>query len=598
MSSTTLLLGSNMQSAYAKSDDDSNLPQKDGESINVENSRDIENMGNPEFEEIEPVDVDELEDTAKEAPDEIEVPEEVQDLFKEIKDKDRPIDEDVRNIIEQELEGSELDMSVNSFIEEKSKAIVDISEELETNGDGDTIDGVASLSGVAFDAFDGPSRAECVDYHRSPPATYSPPDPTIGVGQNHVIVMENKCGAIYDSSTGDLVQGPFDLHVFFLPAGEEENEISAPFIVYDEPSGRFFITITDVTDGVVRLAISNEDDRIDRGGVLDAAGFNVWSIRFRSGGDPGDLYLDRPSFAVSSDKVAITGNLLTAGDKVFKGSQSAFLDKNCYLNPPAAGCGFFYKRNTAVFSPHAVVTTGTDEDITIISSTPTYTDRRAVQNMLYLESWTGPANDPVDKAFHVKMKPTGVPQGAPQPALRPNSILPYYVETGDNRIQSAYETPNHNFIWLTFNDACYIERGAEPGGERFESDCIRLIQLEKSKLELVQDFNVGLGTFYGALTVDDQGTLYVIFGLTSTGEFPFEGIPTYPSLQVSRQLAGAKIRTLEGVLFLEGDSFTTDTRWGDYFGAAPDPDGTGAWLHGEYQTGHPLNWGTKIAHVN
>jgi len=574
-----------MRLAYATSHDTSNLPQKDGgETLKVTKTRDMNNMEYAEFKTIKPIDESKLKDLTVQADKEVDVPSEVEDRIKEIQDSSKT--EDVKDRIKEDLEASDLDMSVNSFLEQKKDAMLDIgnladtkkahSSGTDSNNNAALGDSAAAnvFSGVVFN---GPTKDKCVAFRDTKHEwAFEPPDPASAVGEKYVVVMDNRCGAIYDKSSHNLLVGPLDLNVFFNAGGDV---LADPFITFDKTTGRFFVTEMDVTAGGVYVATAKEST-----GILKGTDWLETFIPFRlDNNDPENEFLDQPYHAVSSDKFVVSGNLF-ADD--FIGARSAFIDKTCLIDPNTA-CTFFYSDiNPQVFSPHPVVTDSTDEDITIISSTPKFTDGSIIQNMLYVQSWTGPADNLDANAFLTEMNMADQPQGG----VQPNTDTLVYSVHNDNRVMSAYETPNHKFIWLTFNDACFFKSN---GGDVFERDCVRLIEMNKKTLDLVQDFNIGnsdVDTFGGGITVDGRGIMYVVFGQSAADLFP--------SLFAARQLPGTPINTLSDFLSLEiGKAFKNDPRYGDYFAASPDTDGTGAWLYGEFMPTNPENWGTKIGSV-
>jgi hypothetical protein len=132
--------------------------------------------------------------------------------------------------------------------------------------------------------------------------------------------------------------------------------------------------------------------------------------------------------------------------------------------------------------------------------------------------------------------------------------------------------------------------------------CIRLVEIDKSTQKPTQDFNIedpNNHIFYGALTVDSEGALYIVFG--ASGQI-------FPSLFTARQLAGAPSETVEIRLLRTGANFIYNpsvdnsliSRYGDYFGAVPETNGKGAWLYGEYVPTNPSNlndWGTFVGKV-
>ena len=166
----------------------------------------------------------------------------------------------------------------------------------------------------------GPDQASCG-------GTF-PPDATVATGKDHVVVMDNLCGAIY-SKTGALPQS-FALNPFFN-AGNDK--LRSPFVSYDLPRDRFFATVTDVDVGQVIIAVSRS--------VGPLADWATFVLIFTPINCP-----DQPFHATSSDKFVVSVNMFenhceklpNGADPPYLGAITAFVNKPCLLQDNGAIC--------------------------------------------------------------------------------------------------------------------------------------------------------------------------------------------------------------------------------------------------------------------
>src|SRR5256712_4482902 len=179
---------------------------------------------------------------------------------------------------------------------------------------------------------------------------------------------------------------------------------------------------------------------------------------------------------------------------------------------------------------------------------------------------------------------TAVPPSAPQPGTKNK------LDTGDARVQDAMWADGR--LWLSLDDGC------TPPGDNLPRSCARLIEVDTANATIAQDFDlsvVGKYVFYPALRTDGEGHLIVVFGESSSSEFP--------GLMVAERSGTDPPNTIGTPQLLRaGEAPETLAcsgsvcRYGDYFGAARDPSDPGIlWVAGE--EGPPPGWPTLIQAV-
>src|SRR5207249_524522 len=158
------------------------------------------------------------------------------------------------------------------------------------------------------------------------------------------------------------------------------------------------------------------------------------------------------------------------------------------------------------------------------------------------------------------------------------------IDTGDIRVLDAAWFQGK--LWLGLDNSCV------PSGDSVARSCIRLVQIDTTTNQKLQDVNVadnGFYFFYPALRMDNQGDLELVFGYSSQTSFAC----CYPSIAVSAQGVSDPLGTFvpPQVIITGSANDTTQQhiccpsrpRYGDYFGAAVDPsDPTTVWVAGEY----------------
>jgi hypothetical protein len=383
----------------------------------------------------------------------------------------------------------------------------------------------------------------------------TPPDVQVAAGPSHVVEMVNLQGQVFDKN-GNLLQ-TFTLASFFN-AGTDF--ISDPKILFDNPSQRWFSSILDVkntTISSVDLAVSASSDPT-----------GVWNIyKLNTNGH----LPDQPILGINDDKVVSSVNIyqsLSSGP--FLGAQFWALSKSDLT------AGLTSPR-TEVFGPFA-----DQESIHPVQSQSSTTIEYMVStgagdlsfNSTFFRLYSL-AGIPPSATYQVSLMRFTNPMHGPQAGSQP-STTGSMIDTGDWRVLDAAWFQGR--LWFTLDDSCtayfpfYFNN--------FQS-CLHLVQVDTSSTTVRQDLFLGdlfTDYYYGALRFDNSGNMGLIYGFSNGGK-------TYPSLAISGQGASDPVNTMRQRMTVISGSATDETRrYGDYFGAGLDPDGSTIWVAGEYHT--------------
>src|SRR3989442_1723633 len=383
----------------------------------------------------------------------------------------------------------------------------------------------------------------------------TPPDVQVAVGPHHVVEMVNVLGRISTKQGVEVRTFPLDSFFGVLST----DFISDPKIHFDSASSRWFASITDVTTGSVLLEVSKSDD--------PAVLWNAYSVSTITG------CADQPLLGFSDLVVLISANdfsSCTSGNPSYLGVQYWVLNKTDLLSGALARTMSFGPDPT-LFSVHPVqsLLSATTQFMVSTGSGPTST--------LTLYAVTGvPPGLVLVTPQNLGIRATTVPPSAPQLGSRST------LDTADNRVQDAMWADER--LWLSLADGCI------PVGDNRVRSCVRLIEVDTANATIVQDFDVGISgkyLFYPALRTDAAGNLVVVFGYSSTTEYPEMRVATRSVHDPPNTIGAPQVlRAGEGPE-ASGCPNNSVCRYGDYFGASQDPSDPGVVLvAGEYGTAH------------
>jgi hypothetical protein len=384
-----------------------------------------------------------------------------------------------------------------------------------------------------------------------------PPDVEVAAGPNYVVQIVNKEGAIF-SKQGTLVQ-TLNLTRFFKASVQAD-----PRVIYDSLSGRFFASI--VTSGNnfncgsnVSIAVSASSD--------PTGNWNVYTLSPCS-----SIFPDHPTIGMSNDKVVVTAFAFQGGSSA--GAIYWVVNKSEMVGGFSTLDFVFFPPNNLCCNIYPVQS--------LSSTTTQYMVSTGVGSTVNLFSITGvPPNPLTVNLAQLQIFPMTVPPDAVQ---RGTSTT---VNVHQSGVQVMSAVWFQGKLWYSADDAC------TPSGDSVQRSCVRLTQIDTTSAKVIQDLDFaanGKYYFYPALSIDVYNNLDVIFGYSSSSD--------YPSLGITGQASGDHPGTLASpVAIKSGTGPNTSGSYGDYFGAGLDPsDPALVWVAGEYGNSlSSVQWFTFIA---
>ncbi len=391
-----------------------------------------------------------------------------------------------------------------------------------------------------------------------------PPDVIVSASPTYVVEMVNLLMGVYTKSGARVwVTG---LPSFF---NSGTDFISDPKVQYDPAIGRWFASVTDVTTDSVLLAASSTSDPT-----------RSW-YRFTIAGSG---CLDQPILGVGTTSVIVSVNVFsscTSKSPTYVGAQYWVINKAdlaAGTNPPHV---YASTPDVSEFSIHPAQIEGTSSAHYMVSTY--WPGTLTTSNTLHLFTVTGtPPSAVTVTVTPFPMSTAAVPPSAPQ--LGAKSTL----DTGDIRVSDAVWSADA--LWLAFTEACLADAARS---------CARISEIDTTTGVLVQSFDVSLAgkfVFYPALRVDGTGSVALVFGYSSSTD--------YPGIAVSGRVFGDALATVQAPRLVVPGTAPEDPsicsgvcRYGDYFGAALDPSNSSiVWLVGEMGT--PAGWSTHVLAVS
>lgn len=397
---------------------------------------------------------------------------------------------------------------------------------------------------------------------------WSPPDPSIAVGPNHVLATVNMKIAWYDKngtpqfeqfldSTGDPG--------FFEEIGGGSFTFD-PKCFYDPHVGRFVVLALEYYSGSgeawMTFAVSDDDDP---NGIWFK--YRTWALVSSQGSD---YWVDYPGFGFDERGWYVTSNLFELGSGPgpgFLGGLLRVIDKS---GPMSGG--------TAVWSD--VLAGGASWQVTQVpdAGEEARIVRQWSADTLELGRIVGPVASPSIESSLVAVPRVDGDGEASTPVGAGLWIV-------DPRIMNA--TMRDGTLWCTNHGR---PSGASNAcGVWYAVDCTGAAPVFQQGGAF--QFGGAEESFFPAVAVNGAGQAAVVYGRSSPDR--------HPTLEIAGRLPSDPANTMSAGLEI-GASVTspsgTDSlnRWGDYFDATVDPsDDRTFWVVGELQTGD--GWITEIA---
>lgn len=390
---------------------------------------------------------------------------------------------------------------------------------------------------------------------------WNPPDPTLAVGPNHVLVAVNQDVAWYDKVTGAQQfrtnLGSPGSPGFFEPLGAQ-NFCFDPKVVYDHHAGRFVVMVLETygeTEAWIDIAVSDDSDpngtwyKYRTDAVVNIGTNNVW--------------WDFPGLGYDQNAYYVTGNLfsLTAGGS-FGGAGFRVFTKAPLLTGGAAVYATLRDGTTSTVMPALHFGTNSaayfarvqsSTSIRVFAITNPTTAPALVGTNVTVPSYSGAIDAPT-------VNGTGLSNaGLTMPFWRNGKLVLTHNASINSRNVARWHEFNTN-TWPTSGSVTRTQSG---------------------------DIDPGLDyhTLFPAIGINAAGDIGVVIGRTSASE------------RVGVAIAGRRAADPTGrmgvpVLVKAGER-DGGGRWGDYQAVAIDPvDDTTFWTIGEYNraAGGWQNW--------
>lgn len=422
-----------------------------------------------------------------------------------------------------------------------------------------------------------------------------PPDGALAAGHIDVVEVVNAEIGVYDKSGVLLsVQNLSDL---FAPVGTPaQDHIFDPRAVYDPDSQRFFVLATSQSDSPHRsnylLAVSNADDV--------SLGWRVFAFDASiNGSNATDNWCDYPQLGIDSVAIYMSCNMYVHpfGTSNFQYVKIRIMTKDELVNGPCCSWWDFWDLREGLFGAFKSTSVApavmhfsrdTDGDFWIDAAGQGGSD-----STLHIWQLTNAANCCNGSSTGPNLDGThddGVGSyGAAPDAVQPNGAAA--LDTPDTRVLYATWEFGHLSVGQTI--AC------DQGGTT--SACAAFTEINTTaypNLSNVNDWVWGGGTgenvYYPRTEQNanaDKTMVYTRSDAAST--FPGAFSVNIPNSNVCTNCIGTETTLQAG----NGTYVHLDNnvnRWGDYMGAAADPDLLGIWVDGEYAEGLAADWNTQI----
>jgi hypothetical protein len=418
-----------------------------------------------------------------------------------------------------------------------------------------------------------------------------PPDPIIAAGPDHVVVAVNSAWAIYTKS-GTKV---FETTAFgwFLPVlTQVPNGDLFPYdpqVAYDPFRGRWILlySATDLTsESFLLLSVSSSSD--------PTAPWYSWALPGDVNGASASSNLsDFPALAYDDTAIYVATNQFRYADHGFDYARVRILAKDpLYAGSSTAAWVDFWnlqdpEAGAIVHSARPVRTSGSPGVEYLVSNSP-FTTRTFVTLWSLAAAGTP---QPSLSAADVPVTASAAPPGADQEDGSPGTSgcpTPCLIDTGIGVIASAVY--RNGSVWLAHTVG-------DPSGAFSRARYVRIGAASQTVLEDASFGAAGCWYFYPAVAVDPGDNLSMVFGRSCTDAYAGVGL-TVRTISDAALEPSVILKDGRASYVVPVGTGEPVNRWGDFFGAAPDPSDPGKiWTFGQYADLHE-RWSTWIAETS
>ena len=435
--------------------------------------------------------------------------------------------------------------------------------------------------------------------------TPTPPDSTIAAGPNNVVVAVNALVLVYTKSgTLESVQqlgGPagsgalVTTNDLTLPAFD-------PWVVFDPYINRFWLMWESENDSSTGSPGNRSSFYVALSNSSDAnQGWSVFTFDATiAGSTPTSRWCDHAKLGFDAQAIYITCNMFTfpafpaTGSSSFSNSKIRMMGKSQFLNNTCCGWFDLNDFNAFTLQPARMYGATAADGMYLVAAGGLGGDGDT------LDVWK--VTNPLASSPTRVKRSVGVADfDAPAPAGARQSGSTLGIDVGDARLQFA--------IWkggrLTTGHNVTCSGNACAGFEEIDVSAFPTMTVKN-------DWSLGFANtdiYFPAADITAGGYRVMVYnqsGPTTAAGVRFVGIP--PSSECTgcfdfqRALEGG-----QGAHVNCGQAnpscatpapgatpLPTTNRWGDYSGAASDPDGAGIWLHGEYALANIRQYSTRV----
>jgi len=387
---------------------------------------------------------------------------------------------------------------------------------------------------------------------------WTPPDPEMAVGPNHIVAMVNGGIAWYTKDGNqEFFQDINGQSGFWGVVNPSNGFVFDPEVVYDTHGQRFVAFASDSNAGFL-LAVTD-----------DADPNGTW-FKYKILTQPlfGTPFIDSGNLAVDENVITITGDDFSPDQLVM-----VFIDKTS-----AYSGGALVLQSSAISGRHSM---GTPVNYDA-GNQPQYlvwAEEFTNSTSLRIYAVTNQLSSPSTQFTTVTVPAYSHPNDPPQMGTTSRP------ELFEARFWSAVVRGGH--LWCTHH------QGSSRAVQRWYEFDLQGWPTSGNQPLLLQSGDIDLGanifTFFGSIWVDANRNAALTFARSSTTEFI--------SMQMTHRLAGDAPGTMQTPVLVRGSTGAeTSGRWGDYSATNDDPAMPGSfWGHHEYREG---SWRTRIARID
>jgi len=386
---------------------------------------------------------------------------------------------------------------------------------------------------------------------------WTPPDPHLAVGPNHVVGMVNGGIAFLDKQGNRLFQSEINGSGGFWGSVGSSGTVFDPEVIFDPHDQRFIAMACEDTSSSSYFLVAVSDDDDPEG---DWYKYRLDTTAYA------DDFLDSPNMAVDADALYLSGDAWTSAANYFVyimdktpllSGGAATVDNILTINGPQShGIPVIYGDAPAMYLiEHFESGTNTTVRLHAITDPLGSVDRETYQ--LTVPAYGPPANPP---QMGTSSRPEMFDSRFWHCVWRNGSLWAAHHEGNPVRAR-WYEIATNG--WPAGGTPTLVQSGEIDPGD-------------------------GISTFFNSISVDALGNAATCFARSASNEYISMGRATRLAVDPAGVMGTP-------VTLKESSGSYTSGRWGDYSSVAVDPtDGTTFWAHHEYTPGGN-SWNTWVA---